>query len=246
MNRRLVVLVLAAIAALAGCGAGDPNEPAPSTRTIPPSTLSPATTLVSGLPRQVGTEGNFQVFEVTAHQRALVAQNAVKVLTRQGLWDQGVRFGITDPFKKQHFVLINPGTVAAQAGVEGVQGGGVQLADLEPAEAGQDRAVNVAAVGGHGRWRNRPDTQAPLQPVVDQLGDRLVLPPRCWPAAISASSSASTCLACFTAARPLPGTWRADPAHAAGGRVAAGVHLDLQAVAIGALSDHYGPSVMPF
>lgn len=94
MNRRLVVLVLA------GCGAGDPNEPAPSTpiptRTIAPSTLSPATTLVSGLPRQVGTDGNFQVFEV-------------KVLTRQGLWDQGVRFGITDPFKKQHLVLINPG-----------------------------------------------------------------------------------------------------------------------------------------
>ena len=58
MNRRLVVLILAAIAVLAGCGAGDPNEPAPSTptptRTIAPSTLSPATTLVSGLPRQIG------------------------------------------------------------------------------------------------------------------------------------------------------------------------------------------------
>jgi hypothetical protein len=109
MNRRLVVLVLAAIAVLAGCGAGDPDEPAPSTPTIAPSTLSPATTLVSGLPRQVGTDGNFQVFEVTAQQRELVARNAVKVLTRQGLWDQGVRFGITDPFKKQHLVLINPG-----------------------------------------------------------------------------------------------------------------------------------------
>lgn len=110
MNRRLVVLlVLAAIAVLTGCDAGDPNEPAPSTRTIVPSTLSPATTLVSGLPRQVGTDGNFQVFEVTADQRELVARNAVKVLTREGLWDLGVRFGITDPFKKQHLVLINPG-----------------------------------------------------------------------------------------------------------------------------------------
>ena len=43
-------------------------------------------------------DGDFQVFEVTARQRELVAQNAVKVLRRQGLWDQGVRFGITDPF----------------------------------------------------------------------------------------------------------------------------------------------------
>jgi hypothetical protein len=113
MNRRLVVLVLAAIAVLAGCGAGDPNAPVPPTpiptRTIPPSTLSPATTLVSGLPRQVGTDGNFQVFEVSAQQRELVARNAVKILTRQGLWDQGVRFGITDPFKPRHLVLINPG-----------------------------------------------------------------------------------------------------------------------------------------
>jgi hypothetical protein len=85
-----------------------PSTPSP-TQTIAPSTLSPATTLVSGLPRQVGTDGNVQVFEVTAHQCELVARNAVKVLTRQGLWDQGVRFGITDPFKKQHLVLINPG-----------------------------------------------------------------------------------------------------------------------------------------
>jgi hypothetical protein len=38
-------------------------------------------------------------------QRRLV----VLVLTRQGLWDQGVRFGITGPFNKRHVVLINPG-----------------------------------------------------------------------------------------------------------------------------------------
>ena len=59
--------------------------------------------------RTIAPSGNFQVFEVTALQRELVARNAVKVLTRQGLYDQGVRFGITDPFKKQHLVLINPG-----------------------------------------------------------------------------------------------------------------------------------------
>jgi hypothetical protein len=42
-------------------------------------------------------------------QRRLV----VLVLTRQGLWDQGVRFGITGPFNKRHVVLINPGCPAS-------------------------------------------------------------------------------------------------------------------------------------
>ena len=112
MNRRLVVLVIAAIAVLAGCGAGDPNEPAPSTpsrpgpsRPPPPARLHPG--LGSAAPGRHRRQGS--VFEVTAHQRELVARNAVKGFTRQGLWDQGVRFGITDPFKKQHLVLINPG-----------------------------------------------------------------------------------------------------------------------------------------
>ena len=113
MARRWSILVLVVAAVLAGCGAGS-GDPAPSTavpsRTIPPATsLRPATTLLSGLPRQVGTEGDFQVFEVTAAQRELVARNATRVLVRQGLWDQGVRFGITDQFKSRHFVLINPG-----------------------------------------------------------------------------------------------------------------------------------------
>jgi hypothetical protein len=111
MHRRRIVLLLAAMAILAGCGAAGPDGPLPSgpTRTIPPSTLSPATTLVSELPRQVGTEGKFQVFEVTPQQRELVARNVHNVLVRQGLWDRGVRFGITDPFKPRHLVLIDPG-----------------------------------------------------------------------------------------------------------------------------------------
>src|SRR5215210_169536 len=102
MARLCMILVLVA-AVLGGCSTGGPDEPAPT------PTLGPATTLVSGLPRQVGTDGDFQVFEVTAQQRELVARSAAKVLTRQGLWDQGVRFGITDPFKSRHLVLINPG-----------------------------------------------------------------------------------------------------------------------------------------
>lgn len=81
-------------------------DPVP-TRTVPPSTLRPATTLVLALPRHVGNDGNFQVFEVSALQRELVAMNQHKVI--KPLWDQGVRFGITDPFKSRHLVLINPG-----------------------------------------------------------------------------------------------------------------------------------------
>ena len=81
-------------------------DPVP-TRTVPPSTLRPATTLVLALPRPVGNDGNFQVFEVSALQRELVAMNQHKAI--KPLWDQGVRFGITDPFKSRHLVLINPG-----------------------------------------------------------------------------------------------------------------------------------------
>ena len=103
---RLCIVVLLIAAVLGGCSAAGPDEPAPTT---PIPTLSPATTLASGLPRQVGTDGDFQIFEVTAQQRELVARNAVMVLTGQGLWDQGVRFGITDRFKSRHLVLINPG-----------------------------------------------------------------------------------------------------------------------------------------
>ena len=59
----------------------------------------------------------------------------------------------------------------AQVGVEGVQGGGVQPAELELAEGGPDGAVDVAAVGGHRGGRDGPDALAPLQPALQQLGD---------------------------------------------------------------------------
>jgi hypothetical protein len=75
MARRWIVLALVLViaAALAGCGGGSSDPPPPTgspARAIPPSTLRPATTLLSGLPRQVGTDGDFQVFEVTAAQAA--------------------------------------------------------------------------------------------------------------------------------------------------------------------------------
>jgi hypothetical protein len=92
---------------LVGCGAGDPNTSAPS-RPGPPA-LHPEAGHHPGLgaARYVGNDGNFQVLEVSALQRELVAMNQHKVI--KPLWDQGVRFGITDPFKSRHLVLINPG-----------------------------------------------------------------------------------------------------------------------------------------
>jgi hypothetical protein len=132
--------------------------------------------------------------------------------------------------------------VAAQPGVEGVQGGGVQPADLEPAEAGQDRAVDVAAVGGHGGRRDRPHAQAPFQPALDQLGHGLGLA-----APVLAGGDLGQQLGLDQPGplhgRPaLAGDLAADPALAAGEGVAAGVDLDLEAVAVLALSDHCGPS----
>jgi hypothetical protein len=111
MTRARLVLVLATVAVLAGC-AGDPGRPPPSspTRTLPPPTLSPATTLVSALPRKIGTEGRYQVYEVSPQQYELIGRRVHEVLVRQGLWDQGVRFGANyDPAKDLHFVLIDPG-----------------------------------------------------------------------------------------------------------------------------------------
>jgi hypothetical protein len=108
--RPVPLLAVAAVltAVLTGCGAGDPDEPA-RPGPAPAPTLSPDTTLVSGLPRHVGNDGTFQIFEVTAQQRELVSRNAVRVLARDGLSDRGVRFGITDQFKPRHMVLIDPG-----------------------------------------------------------------------------------------------------------------------------------------
>jgi hypothetical protein len=60
----------------------------------------------------------------------------------------------------------------AQSGSWGVESGRVDLADLGPAEVGGDVAVDGAAVVGHGDRRDRPDLLAPLQPALDQLGDR--------------------------------------------------------------------------
>jgi hypothetical protein len=88
------------------------------------------------------------------------------------------------------------------------------------------------AVGQIGRTLRRPSNHRSIS-----SASVLGLLSRCWPAART-SSSASTCLARFNAAQPLPGHRATDPAVASGQRVAAGVDLEPETVAIGALSGH--------
>jgi hypothetical protein len=116
MFRLVVALLLAAVLALAGCGPARPPAPAPAptsappTRTLPPATLRPGTTLVSSLPRLLRVADGYHQFEVSAQQYHLIGQRVGEVLVHQHLWDQGVRLGANfDPEKNFYFVLINPG-----------------------------------------------------------------------------------------------------------------------------------------
>ena len=105
-GRRLAV-ALAVVAVLAGCGAGGADDPAPRT---PAPTLSPATTLVSAPPKLIRVVDGYDVFAVSAQQYELIGRRLTQVLRREGLWDQGVRFGANaDPAKGEYLVLIKPG-----------------------------------------------------------------------------------------------------------------------------------------
>ena len=109
-----LALTLAAALVLAGCRAGGSEEPVPPTpvptQTAPPPTLSPGTTLVGAQPRMVRVVDGYDVFEVSPQQYELIGKRLVQVLHREGLWDQGVRFGANaDPAKGRYVVLIKPG-----------------------------------------------------------------------------------------------------------------------------------------
>jgi hypothetical protein len=114
MTRQRLALLLAAIAVLAGCSYGGFDEPPPegpvSTQTLPPPTLSPNTTLTSALPRLLRVADGWHQFEVSPQQYDVIGRRVHQVLVREGLWDQGVRFGANfDREKDLHFVLIKPG-----------------------------------------------------------------------------------------------------------------------------------------
>jgi hypothetical protein len=110
MYRLGVALILAATVVLAGCGAGRTGGPAPAapvpTRTTPP----PATTVTSALPRLLRVVDGYHMFEVSPQQYEIIGRNVPRVLGREHLFDQGVRFGANyDRGRHLRFVLIDPG-----------------------------------------------------------------------------------------------------------------------------------------
>jgi hypothetical protein len=112
MCRLGVALLLAAVLVVAGCGRERPGGPAPAppTRTVPPPTLSPGTTLVSSLPRLLRVADGYHMFEVSPQQYEIIGKHVYQVIFREKLWDQGVRFGANhDPDKRLYFVLIDLG-----------------------------------------------------------------------------------------------------------------------------------------
>ena len=116
MCRLGVALLLAATLVVTGCGPERPDAPAPAptspppTRPLPPPPLRSGTTLVSSLPRLLRMVDGYHQFEVSEQQYELIRRRAARVLVRQHLLDQGVRFGANyDPEKHFYFVLIDPG-----------------------------------------------------------------------------------------------------------------------------------------
>jgi hypothetical protein len=103
---RLCMILLLIAAVLGGCSGGGAREPAPP---VPTATLSPFTTLASALPRQVGSDGGYQVFEVTPQQYQLIHQRLREVFVGQKLEDQGARFS-SGVSQGKHIVLIDPGS----------------------------------------------------------------------------------------------------------------------------------------
>jgi hypothetical protein len=121
--------------------------------------------------------------------------------------------------------------------------GGVDLAELGPAEGRQDVAVDRAAVVGDRHRRDRLDLLAPGEPALDQLGDRAGAAAALLAAVDLLQQLGLDLLGLPVGRLGLPWNLAADPALAAGEGVAAGVDLHLQAAA--ALPDH-AASVPPW
>jgi hypothetical protein len=106
-----VALVLAG-AILAGCVPASPDQP---TLPVPPAPGPPARPSDAALcgPKVFGAEQPPEAwvrFDVTPQQAQVITSRLTKVLCREGLWRQGVGFGINfNQDKSAYFVMIHPG-----------------------------------------------------------------------------------------------------------------------------------------
>jgi hypothetical protein len=105
-----VALLVGAIV-LAGCRSGRSSDPAPPAPQAPGAQpTNPASPGCSPTLGDVQSEEGFKRFDVTPEQMAVIQGRLVEVLCRQGLWDQGVRFGMNFNQERTRFwVLVHPG-----------------------------------------------------------------------------------------------------------------------------------------
>jgi hypothetical protein len=114
MYRLGVALAFAATLVLAGCGSGrsggsPPAAPAPDPDR-PARDPEPGHHPGLRAARPLGIVDGYHMFEVSPQQYKIIGRNVVRVIFREGLSDQGVRFGANhDRDKNLHFVLIDPG-----------------------------------------------------------------------------------------------------------------------------------------
>jgi hypothetical protein len=106
MSLPLALLLAGAI--IAGCAADGRDLPAPpDPGPSPGRTAAPA---VCGATPDDSLQEHWVRFDVTREQWDTIGRHLVDVLCRQGLWQQGVRFGMNSNQERTRFwVLIDPG-----------------------------------------------------------------------------------------------------------------------------------------
>ena len=106
-----VVLVLVG-SILAGCVPASPDQPGLPAPAAPRPATRPSDAALCG-PKPFGAEQPPEAwtqFYVTSQQLEVINSRLREVLCRQGLWRQGVGFGVNfDQDKSKWFVMIHPG-----------------------------------------------------------------------------------------------------------------------------------------
>ena len=108
----LAVALALAAAVLAGCAPDSGAGPPPAVTVVRPPAARPSDASLCG-PKPFGAEqpeDAWAHFDITPAQAKVIERRLVKVLCRDGLWRQGVGFGINfNQDRTRWFVMIHPG-----------------------------------------------------------------------------------------------------------------------------------------